>query len=66
MIKHATCYQQLNHVQNNLFPMSTALDEALCKTPVVQEQVARIVGWKMSFDSLPGVLSYHQSLAINP
>jgi hypothetical protein len=53
MIEYAVCHQQLDHVNS----MSTALDEAACRTPPVQEQVARIVGWKMSFDAVPGVLS---------
>jgi len=59
MIEYAACHQQLNQIQNSASPMLTDLDETACKTPAVQEQVARMVGWKMSFDSVPGALSFH-------
>ena len=55
MIEYAVCYQQLNHVGLGAAPIAPDdLNEKACKVAVVQEQVARIIGWKLSFDAAPG------------
>lgn len=33
----------------------SAIDEGACKIPEVQDLLAKVVGWKMSFDALPGM-----------
>ena len=52
MIEYAVCHQRLNGVA--LF----GLDEAACKASNIQEEVARIVGWKLSFDAIPGMCKF--------
>ncbi|KEY64049.1 Sat21 [Stachybotrys chartarum IBT 7711] len=50
MIELAACHQ---HLRLDHGP----LNEAACKTPPVQEHVSLVVGWKMTFDSIPGLMS---------
>ena len=64
MIENAVCHQQLDHVRLELFSKLTEPDEMVCKTALVQDQVARIVGWKMAFDAVPGASPFH--LLSNP
>ena len=33
------------------------IDEQLCKIPAIQNELAGLVGWKFTFDALPGELS---------
>jgi hypothetical protein len=33
---------------------TSGIEEAACKIPEIQDLLAKIVGWKMSFDALPG------------
>lgn len=54
MIEYAVCHQQLDYVGLRAASMLPELDETVCKLAAVQEQVARLVGWKMSFDAVPG------------
>ena len=30
------------------------ISEGMCKIPAIQDELASIVGWKFSFDALPG------------
>jgi len=55
MIEYAACHQQHHRLGSDAISMLAELDEAACKTATVQEQVTRVVGWKMSFDAIPGV-----------
>ena len=31
------------------------IDENLCKIPAIQNELASLVGWKFTFDALPGI-----------
>lgn len=55
MIEHAVCHQQLDRMGLDMASLVPGLDEKACKVANVQEQVARIVGWRLSFDAVPGV-----------
>ncbi|UPK93467.1 hypothetical protein LCI18_004402 [Fusarium solani-melongenae] len=65
MVEHATCHQQLDGRELGLVSLLTDFDEERCKTVPVQQQVSSIIGWKMCFDAVPGLLSilYFGSLA---
>ena len=66
MIEHAVCHQQLNRVGLDAASMLPELNEKACKTAAVQEQVARIVGWKMSFDAAPGRCCAFMGFRLSP
>jgi hypothetical protein len=34
-------------------------DEASCKIVIVQDELAKVVGWKVSFDAFPGIFLRH-------
>lgn len=63
MVEVAACHQFLNRkndVIGTVFEMAKIPDSA-CKAVPVQEQISRVIGWKMSFDAIPGMpgLSLH-------
>ena len=39
---------------NTLSVVIDNIDENLCKSPVVQDQLSHLVGWNMCFDTIPG------------
>ena len=46
-----------NRYYRTLSSPGTPIDEAECKIPEIQDFLAKVVGWKMSFDALPGETS---------
>ena len=54
MIELSICYRHFQSVRPNATLVVSGFDEMDCKTAVIQQQVALIVGWKLSFDALPG------------
>jgi hypothetical protein len=42
-----------------LFDGSSLDTDSRCKIPAVQDLLANVTGWKMSFDAIPGISSSH-------
>ena len=67
MIEYAICHRQVDEVKLDVMTILSKASETSCKAAAIQGQVASTVGWKMSFDAIPGVyavplwdLAYHQ------
>ncbi|KAJ4292766.1 hypothetical protein N0V90_009429 [Kalmusia sp. IMI 367209] len=56
MIEYAVCRQQMSGIDSltKTIRLMAELDEKACKSATVQEAVAHVVGWKISFDAAPG------------
>ena len=55
MIEYAICHRQVDDVSLNALSIPSNLSETSCKVAAIQGQVASTVGWKISFDAIPGV-----------
>ena len=55
MIEYAICHRHVDEAKLEATAIVLKVNDASCKTAAIQGQVASTVGWKMSFDAIPGV-----------
>src|SRR5881392_948541 len=55
LLESAICNRYYRSIGNATVSIFNDVDESSCKISVVQGQLANVVGWKMSFDAIPGI-----------
>lgn len=56
LIEGSICNRYYSFADNATYIAVEQVDESACKVPQVQSLLAKLVGWKMSFDAIPGIL----------
>ena len=56
LIEGSICNRYYSSADNATYIAVEQIDESACKVPQVQSLLAKLVGWKMSFDAIPGTL----------
>lgn len=55
LFENALCNRYYRSIHDDsLSVVINDMDESMCKSPMVQDQLNDLVGWKMSFDAIPG------------
>lgn len=54
LFETAICDRYYRSVENTSRYILGDIDETSCKVPVVQNELTKVVGWKVSFDAIPG------------
>ena len=55
LFENAICDRYYRSVESASFHIHSDIDEKACKISGVQDELAKLVGWKVSFDALPGI-----------
>ena len=55
LFEQAICERYYAANDELLQTMAGSIDEQLCKIPAIQNELASLVGWKFTFDALPGI-----------
>ena len=56
LIESSICNRYYSSADNATYIAGEQVDESACKVPQVQSLLANLVGWKISFDAIPGIL----------
>ena len=61
LFEQAICDRYYAASRGGLYAATQPVKEGLCKIPAVQNELADLVGWKFTFDALPGNITYFKS-----